>query len=709
MSSGAAPRADSAAFPGQPPEPGADAPGPMSSGDDGWQRRRVVFILTLFAAIPLLAAPLWVIARTAGPFPAPDPARLKALFDVPVSAFQPEPLENLLFLTAIVLAPPLTFVIYRLVTRLVNGMPPRAVGALAPALTAAALCALVFDGFLGLQNPSYAPACYDPINSAPMNLPWLRGGVLLTAGFLAWLLTGGSGHAGRATVSRVLGGAVRVYAAGLIVLAFALCVFSLDSVTNNQAFVVSFGAVFHTMVQVFLGRQILVDFPHQYGMYPQFLVPLFRLVGLSVLKYTVVMGLLQAFAFWLIYRFLRKATANPVVAALGFSGLVTFSFLLGRVATTEYYFQYHPLRFIFPAGAIFLTHRYFARPNRRLYYLVFVLSSVAVLWNFDTGVMVFCAWVLTLCYAELPVRRPGPILAHLGRGLAVFGGVFALFNLLVFLVYRRVPDYGGFFHFLQIFKLEGYYMLPMPLVGLWHLPVVVYFAALIAAIAALVRGERSVRARMYLFLALLGVGLFTYYQGRSHEDALISVSWPAFVILTLFTDELASGMPGRRRLADAAAVTFSLVIGVFSVVFLVAYRLDLAARLKADVGPIFSPSAARSRVPRNAALIASNTRAGGEVLIISFYSGIYHLASRTTSPLRLPGPVEWFLTSEIEEVADYLKSDRWEQVFVDEMYHVERSGEVAKLFSYLSENYLPMIFDGNPSLKLYARSVRKPR
>jgi hypothetical protein len=291
---------------------------------------------------------------------------------------------------------------------------------------------------------------------------------------------------------------VRVYAAGLIVLAFALCVFSLDSVTNNQAFVVSFGAVFHTMVQVFLGKQILVDFPHQYGMYPQFLVPLFRLVGLSVLKYTVVMGLLQAFAFWLIYRFLKKATVNPVGAALGFSGRITFSFLLGRVATTEYYFQYHPLRFIFPAGAIFLTHRYFARPNRRLYYLVFVLSSVAVLWNFDTGVMVFCAWVLTLCYAELPVRRPGPILAHLGRGLAVFGGVFALFNLLVFLVYRRLPDYGGFFHFLQIFKLGLLHIrCPWSASGTSGL---VCFGSIAAIHASC--GRAIVRARMYLFLAL---------------------------------------------------------------------------------------------------------------------------------------------------------------------------------------------------------------
>ena len=684
-------------------------PEQCGSGDDDWQRRRVVAILTLLAALPLLAVALWIIARMVGPFPAPDPARLKALFDQPVTAFQPEPLENILFLSGILIAPPLLYLLYRLVSRLVDGMSPRAVGALAPALTAAALCAIVFDGFLGLKSAVYLPAGYNPINSPPLNLPGLRGGVLLAAGFLAWLLTGGSGDSRRAAVSRMLGGAARVYAAGLIVLAFALCVFSLGSVNNNWAFLGSFEAVFHPMVQVFLGKQLLVDFPHQYGMYPQFLVPLFRLIGLSVLKFTVVMGLLQAFAYWLIYRFLRNATANPLVAALGFCGLITFSFLLERVATTEFYFQYYPIRFIFPAIAIFLTHRYFARPTRRLYYLVFALASMAVLWNFETGVVVFGAWVLTLCYAELPGRRPGPILAHLGRGLAVFGGFFALFNLLVYLFYRHFPDYGGFFHFFRIFNLAGFYMLPMPLVGLWHLPIVVYIAALIAAVAALVRGERSVPARMYFFLAILGVGLFAYYQGRSHEDVLIGVSWPAFVIITLFTDELVSGMRGRRRLADAAVVTFSLVLGVFAVAFMARYRLDLANRLTADLTPIFSPSAVPSRIEENAAFVASHTQEGEEMLIISYYSGIYHLASRTTSPLRLPSPVEWFFISEIEEVANYLKSDGWEQVFVDEMYHVERRGEVSKIYSYLSENYQPLMLKDRRDLKLYSRHVRKPQ
>lgn len=677
-------------------------------GGNDWRRRRVVAILTLCASLPLLALPLWIIARTVGPFPAPDPARLRSLFDAPVEAFQPEPLESILFLSGILLALPLIYALYRLLSRLVDGMSPRSVGILAPALTAAALGAIVFDGFLGLQSPTYRPAAYAAINSPPLSLPGLRGGALLAAGLLAWLLTGGSGDTFRAILSRVLAAAARVYAAGLIVLAFALCVFSLDSVTFNLAYTVNFGVVFHPMVQVFLGKQLLVDFPHQYGMYPQFLAPLFRLIGLSVLKFTVVMGLLLALAYWLIYRFLRNATANPLVAALGFSGLITFSFLLQRTVTTEYYFQYHPLRFIFPAGAVFLTHRYFARPNPGLYYLVFAFSSVAVLWNFETGVVVFCAWVLTLCYAEFPGRRPGPILAHLGRGLAVFGGVFALFNLLVYLCYQRFPDYVGFFHFHRIFNLTGFYMLPMPLVGLWHLLVLVYIAALIAAIAALVRGEQSVLARMYFFLALLGVGLFAYYQGRSHEDVLICVSWPAFLILALFTDGLVSGMRGQRRLADAAAVTLGLAIGAFSVVFLVGHRLDLLTHLKADLAPIFSPSAVRSREPQRAAFVAAHTREGGEVLILSYYSGIYHLASRTTSPLRLPGPIELFFNGEIEEIANYLESDRWELVFVDEMYLAgRRRGQVSKLYSYLSENYVPLLFMGDPTLKLYSRRVRK--
>src|SRR5439155_9008710 len=87
------------------------------------------------------------------------------------------------------------------------------------------------------------------------------------------------------------------------------------------------------------------------------------------------MGLLVALSYTMRWVFLRQAIANPLVALAGFLALVFngwFCFLEnGHHPTERYlnlYFQYLPIRFIFPAVAVLLAWAYARRPGRWLYW-----------------------------------------------------------------------------------------------------------------------------------------------------------------------------------------------------------------------------------------------------------------------------------------------------------------------------------------------------
>ncbi|MBF0442346.1 MAG: hypothetical protein HQK54_10610 [Oligoflexales bacterium] len=62
-----------------------------------------------------------------------------------------------------------------------------------------------------------------------------------------------------------------------------------------------FAAVFHPVHSVWSGKALLVNAISQYGLYPQFLEPVFRVIGLDVARFTLVMGLLVTVRYLFVF------------------------------------------------------------------------------------------------------------------------------------------------------------------------------------------------------------------------------------------------------------------------------------------------------------------------------------------------------------------------------------------------------------------------
>jgi hypothetical protein len=430
-----------------------------------------------------------------------------------------------------------------------------------------------------------------------------------------------------------------------------------------------FTAVFFPVVQVYEGKALLIDCASQYGLYPQLLLPLFRITSLSILTFTLVMALLTAGSFIALYRFLCRACENKTAAFIGFAALLFntwFSFV--KWANLDLYFQYFPIRLVFPAFLVLMAWRYLRRPTRWLYWTLLAFLAVGVLWNTDAGLPSLLAWTLTLCFAELfgddwrsAARH---IAGHWAATAAALTAVVTLYSGAIRLSYGALPDYGQFFIYQHLYFLSGYYKTPLSPPSTWVLAALVYLAGLAHAAFAVVARRRTPRAIMVFLLSVLGVGLSSYYQGSSNPIVLFLVWWPCLLLLTLFLDDL------LMQLKQKPARLFPWFATAALSWFLVGGACSLAPQL-----PFFGKAIAANyqrmsdpRIPRplreEADLLARSAPAGHDVVVAAPYSALMHLASK--HPAVNPSSLfQMVLMEEFRQLEDRLSQSPSTLVLVD--------------------------------------------
>ena len=461
-----------------------------------------------------------------------DTLGMQKILAVPqLEYLKPEPLEKALFLYGVITMPILLAAFYGLSYRwILKKISEENINRLYAAFSYG-VSALV--GLL-VSIDCWGDKYYFFEKSVGTDAIWFV--LTLLATFASWLFL--VGKKGNSTYLTVILTAISGIS---VVIVAVFCVYDVNSISHTGVYVEHFNAVFHAVVQVYLGKELLVDLPHQYGMYPHFVEPIFRILGLSVLKFTAVMGFMMGVSLWLIYQFIKEISDNGIVARLGFCALVYYGYVFLRVNFQfDQYFQYHPIRFIFPALSIFLTHKYLKTKDKRLYYLSFFICSAAIFWNFDTGFVVYMSWLLLLLFTEVRGLNVKNMLSHVAHGVVLFLVYASAFTAYMYFRYGNVPAYRSFFDYQKIFYSYGYAKIPMDIVGPWHLVILAYLVGLLYSIASVVGKEQkgSPKVSMIFFLSILGTGIFSYFQGRSHDLNLASVCYPAIIIVTLFADSL---------------------------------------------------------------------------------------------------------------------------------------------------------------------------
>ena len=433
-----------------------------------------------------------------------------------------------------------------------------------------------------------------------------------------------------------------------------------------------FQAVFSSVAQTRGGHPPLVGYAAQYGLYAVVLDPLFRVLGLGVFRFSAAMGALTVLSDAAILYFLARTLRRRWLAFLALIAAVfcrdfyapAALFRRGVLDRYDPYFQYAPLRLLFPALALAFSADEAARHGRRRRVEAAVLA-LGCFWNLDSGAPALLGWLAALSFERLRRRtragRREALSLWFSAAAALLAWALAL-TLWIRTTSGAWPDWSLFVSFQRQFYLLGYYMIPMPPFHTWNIVVLLYGAGLLAAWTDSRDGRWDGRSRAALISSLIGLGIFSYYQGRSANTNLLLVATPAFCLISLGADRLldAAGRDAAPWVPRAGAALAVLVLAGF------------AARGIADV-PLFARGI-RERVferpeaypgfASDESFLRARVAPGEKAEFLSYLEPVYRLATRCRTPAG-PGIEGLYRTDDAERLFASILADPNTKVFSD--------------------------------------------
>lgn len=430
-----------------------------------------------------------------------------------------------------------------------------------------------------------------------------------------------------------------------------------------------FNAVFYPMVQVYHGAQLLTEhFTNTYGLYPQLLLPLFRLIGLSVATFSGTMAVLTVGCFGLLLLVLWRLIANRLLLIWTFAAVIFYVYCYSRTITAfDPYFANIPIRLVAPMTALGLALRYRRGTGRVPTVAALTLLGVGVLWCPDFGVMTYFAFTLFLGYLRIDPVQPRRTAFALGEvlllSLVTLTGVFTGYALIMRLGYGVTPDLRLLFGTMKVFAALGMNMLPMPLIHPWHLVALTFAGGLLATLPPLLDGTQDERSALLFLLTILGIGAFSYYQGRSHNWNLLPVLLYVIPLWGICADRLLAHAAGNRRLfVPLAVLVFVLATSLpqlahasRSLASLVEEREDYVAHL-----------AVQQRMEASAAFIGRRTVPGEQVQIYTdpAWQGLYHGLTQRGSAFN-PSYMDLFWRDDYVRFLNFLHKNATTKIYFD--------------------------------------------
>ncbi|MFH1968364.1 MAG: hypothetical protein ABIJ84_03185, partial [bacterium] len=460
---------------------------------------------------------------------------------------------------------------------------------------------------------------------------------------------------------------VYLFSGVLILVIFFISIINVNtsSLFDMQNIVSHANPIFYPISQVLSGKTLLVNLTSQYGLYPIFLEPVFKIVGLSILSVTSVMGLLLGLSFLFIFLFLHRIIKNKIILLLGFSTIVVY--LLDGSANPYPYFQYWPIRTLFPCLFLFLSSIYFKGKNKILYYVLFIISALSILWNFDSGVMVFISWVLVLMYMEVFNTSKKvmitKIIRHIINGLVSIAFISAGYWIYSFLRSGQLPGLSLFFQYQKLFY-EGFMMIAMPFPHAWILVVFIFLVGLLLSIKKWLIKDHDWKNVSIFFLSILGIGLFSYYEGRSHDATFYLPLYLPIILLTIFADSIYSIIISNTKLYGHRLLFLMIIFFMLSSPLSLVYKSGGYYKWSSiGLSSFFEKS--ETSLTRNVDFIKNNTDEGEEVFILAkAFDGVFYGESHTRSVLDIPSFTEVFFKREADYIVDFLKCNKTSKVFV---------------------------------------------
>jgi hypothetical protein len=461
----------------------------------------------------------------------------------------------------------------------------------------------------------------------------------------------------------------------IFILLFLLNVFSLNAFKDNGIFSFHFDPVYFSVVQVMGGDALLLNnFTNQYGLYPQFLEPFFRVFGLNLFNFSIIMSLLLCALFLFIYLFIDSLVTNKFVVLTGFSAVIFFSYFSIQISSEDYYFQLFPIRFFF-LGFILLiiSKNWITVKNEKLYsWYGYIISSISILWNFEFGIVLFLSFLFYVLYRNLYEKSfdkaVKKILINILKSFFVLILILIFYSFYIYFRYDNFPNYLDLISAHKLFTL-GYYMLPIPIIYPWNLLCIIYLLSLSVCIYNLRKKKIKEWSSKFFFITIYGIGIFFYYLGRSVDGNLIAISFPAIIVLVLYLEILLKNIRKNNQ------ISLNFIISVFIIFFFTSSYLSLFSNFE----KFYKLSKTRNswfgnnidkNLKNNIECIKKNTQTGEKILLLSKHQAILHNQSKTFS-VYTPALTELIYVSDSNRLLELINKRNNLKIFLENDFNIK--------------------------------------
>ncbi len=497
----------------------------------------------------------------------------------------------------------------------------------------------------------------------------------------------------------------------IVALMLSLFIFSFwvfDEYSMSPEDSANLSPVVYPIVQQYLGKELLIDFKSLYGLHPYFLQAFLYIFPKTVFTLSIVLASLFLMSLLALAFFIFKFSQNKLLAIAGFAALIymqNFS-VDGHFPMNGLSFQYEAIRLFFPALLLGFCWFFYQNPSPKKYYFSLIFFSLATIWNLDSGIPAFLALVVMLGYENLKNQFSWKFLTlHLAKSFGILATVWLVLTLFLRLKYGQFPNFSWLVYGQAAAADFGYAMLPIPKKGMWQIVVLIYIIGVIFSIDNFINKKHSAQNSAILLLSVLGIGLFTYFLGRSHASNITHCGYPALLLLIIFADKFCQNLVGRKFIWDSKIPRIDLLIlalplilvSYFSVVLFFEIPINqdvrnqfILTKFPHSVKPYWISEL--NFVKANIGNSESEVRDDVLMLDLNDYDYSFDLALRTKSPLSSVNLRHMFYQEEIDAVYNLVRSqDKKWVVLVEphsrEVYRILSESELENLKKLLNKHY----------------------
>lgn len=368
----------------------------------------------------------------------------------------------------------------------------------------------------------------------------------------------------------------RIAAAAVVLLltaAWLLTAFNSDGSIGraNKAIPENFPYWLDETFSVLEGGGPLVTFNAQYAhLWPYLTAAVMSLLGTSLGVYSLVMVTGTGVTLVAIYATFRRVVRSSLLAVALYVPFLANGFFQEEGPLDNRYgpanlFSLFPMRYGGPFVLVWLIARHLdgSRPRHRTW--LFAVAGIVAINNVEFGVPALGATFAALAWASHTIAWRSVAQLAIDAFLGLFSAV-ALVSLLTLVVAGGLPDFTMLTTFPRIYGVLGFGMLPMPTLG-FHLSIYLTFVSVIvvATVRAIRRDPDTLLTGLLVWSGVFGLGVSSYYVGRSHAEVLIDIfsAWSlALGLLLVVVVRGITARPKRRpSLADIAVMAgFALTV-----------------------------------------------------------------------------------------------------------------------------------------------------